>query len=102
MPPTRTLPILDALPVEAPRQTVLDAIPIDDSDEAVVDALPVLTAQPSPRKGTRFTRAIRFFGVVIGAIWSGLEWLFGAAVLLVGLAVLAALPVLQFLSLGYL
>ena len=31
-----------------------------------------------------------------------LAWLFGAAVLMVGLAILAALPVLQFLSLGYL
>ncbi len=30
------------------------------------------------------------------------EWLFGIAVLMIGLAVLAALPVLQFLSLGYL
>lgn len=30
------------------------------------------------------------------------EWLFGAATLLVGLAVLAGIPVLQFLSLGYL
>jgi hypothetical protein len=36
------------------------------------------------------------------ALASGLEWLFGVAALLVGLAVLAALPVLQFLSLGYL
>src|SRR5262249_21138849 len=29
-------------------------------------------------------------------------WLFGASVLMVGLAILAAIPVLQFLSLGYL
>jgi hypothetical protein len=36
------------------------------------------------------------------AVGSVLEWLFGAGVLLVGLAVLAALPLLQFLSLGYL
>ncbi len=32
----------------------------------------------------------------------GLEWLFGVLVLMVGLAVLAALPLVQFLSLGYL
>jgi hypothetical protein len=31
-----------------------------------------------------------------------LEWLFGAGTLMIGLAVLASLPVLQFLSLGYL
>jgi hypothetical protein len=36
------------------------------------------------------------------AIHSLAEWLFGVAVLMVGLAVLAALPILQFLSLGYL
>ncbi len=35
-------------------------------------------------------------------IYSIGEWLFGVAVLMVGLSVLAALPVLQFLSLGYL
>ena len=33
---------------------------------------------------------------------SGVEWLFGFATLFVGLAVLAALPLFQFLSLGYL
>src|SRR5581483_2992782 len=38
----------------------------------------------------------------IYALESMLEWLFGFAALLVGLAVLAALPVFQFLSLGYL
>jgi hypothetical protein len=41
-----------------------------------------------------------FWGVKTVA--SVLEWLFGAIALLVGLAVLAALPVVQFLSLGYL
>jgi hypothetical protein len=38
----------------------------------------------------------------VRAIGSLLEWVFGVAVLIVGLAFLAALPVLQFLSLGYL
>ena len=33
---------------------------------------------------------------------SGIEWLFGLGIVLLGLAVLAAVPVLQFLSLGYL
>lgn len=37
-----------------------------------------------------------------GAIASAWEWLFGLATILVGLAVLAATPLLQFLSLGYL
>src|SRR5207302_6061515 len=38
----------------------------------------------------------------VRAVGSLLDWLFGAVVLLIGLAVLAALPLLQFLSLGYL
>jgi hypothetical protein len=36
------------------------------------------------------------------AVASALEWIFGAASLVVGLSVLAALPIAQFLSLGYL
>src|SRR4051812_29650427 len=38
----------------------------------------------------------------LGAIVSGWEWLLGAASLLFGLSILAAFPVVQFLSLGYL
>src|SRR5213079_2994884 len=40
----------------------------------------------------------RLFWAIVGLP----EWLFGVGVLAIGLAVLAALPVLQFLSLGYL
>lgn len=43
-----------------------------------------------------------FLGKIVWTIASGLEWLFGAATLTIGLAVLAVIPVLQFLSLGYL
>ena len=39
---------------------------------------------------------------LVRSVASGAEWLFGLASLLVGLSTLAALPVLQFLSLGYL
>jgi hypothetical protein len=38
---------------------------------------------------------------VAGGIASSTEWLFGLVTLVVGLSVLAALPLLQFLSLGY-
>jgi hypothetical protein len=40
----------------------------------------------------------RVFGW-IGAVW---EWCFGTAILILGLAVLAAIPIVQFLSFGYL
>src|SRR5690349_917339 len=42
------------------------------------------------------------WGTVCYGSASSLEWAFGAATLVVALAVLAATPVLQFLSLGYL
>jgi hypothetical protein len=41
-------------------------------------------------------------GRIVQAIGSALEWLFGLAVLLVGLAALAGLPILGLFSLGYL
>ena len=57
-------------------------------------------ASSSPHNLTAIPFALaRSFGRGIHSIG---EWLFGIAVLMVGLAVLAALPVLQFLSLGYL
>jgi hypothetical protein len=62
--------------------------------------------QPAPRParlaGSVVEWAVRLPGRIIRAVGSVLEWLFGVAVLMVGLAILAALPVLQFLSLGYL
>jgi hypothetical protein len=40
-------------------------------------------------------------GSIVRVAGSGAEWLFGMASLVVGLSVLAALPIAQFLSLGY-
>ncbi len=62
---------------------------------------PVQDPAPDPALPTMTTRhgiALRS----LRATTSALEWLFGVAALFVGLAVLAALPLLQFLSLGYL
>jgi len=59
----------------------LDVIPVIDE--------PVLPTRFGPR---RIWRGITSFG----------EWCFGVVALVVGLAVLAALPVVQFLTLGYL
>lgn len=47
----------------------------------------------------RFTHRIWRFG---RAIVLGVEWIFGVGSLIVGLSILAALPLAQFLSLGYL
>jgi hypothetical protein len=54
---------------------------------------PVPVAIPTSRPG-RFRRAAGFIG-------SAGEWVFGVAALLLGLAVLASVPVGQFLALGY-
>ena len=83
-------------PGAVPQPEVLDPI-------RVPDALLVTDAEwrawqdrrPDP---TRPHFLIRCFYAVCTAF----EWLFGLACLFVGLAVLAALPLLQFLSLGYL
>ncbi len=84
-----------------PTPPLYRAIPVlevaDDPPTVLLDAL---SASPPPRKIVMnpFTVAWR----CVRLLASMLEWLFGVAVLMVGLAVLAALPVLQFLSLGYL
>lgn len=52
---------------------------------------------PRPRRG-----AWRKMVAGLRAVGSAIEWLFGGVAIVVGLAALAAIPVLQFLSLGYL
>lgn len=77
----------------------------EPAEEPVVAELvepPLLEAIAEEPPANRLTRAWRQLQRIVRAITSGLEWLFGAATLTVGLAVLAALPVLQLLSLGYL
>jgi hypothetical protein len=106
VPGYRVVPVLDALPAEP---AVLDAQP---AEPAVLDPIPVselvldpVLVPPIPPRWYEASppvvvwRLIRF--VVVG-IALMIEWLFGATVLTIGLAILAALPVLQFLSLGYL
>jgi hypothetical protein len=81
------------LPVLRVEDEILDVILI----AGPADPLPSIRRPRHP-----VVRGFAFIGRVLRAIGSGLEWLFGAVVLLLGLAVLAALPLLQFLSLGYL
>lgn len=87
------------------------ALALDDvpTAEVVLDAEvvppPVLDAEvvgPAWHDGSPPVILWRVGLITARAVASSLEWVFGAAVLTVGLAVLAAVPVLQFLSLGYL
>ena len=67
-----------------------------------MDAETVVLVDPLPASPGLIGRLAWLVGCVVAGIGSILEWLFGTMVLIVGLAVLAALPVVQFLSLGYL
>ena len=72
--------------IEVPAEAViLEALPAPPEKLPVLEALPAPPALPLPLR-------------VLLAGASKMEWLFGTAVLMVGLAVLATLPVLQFLS----
>jgi hypothetical protein len=95
----RALPVLgveDELPPALPALGVGDEIP-----PVIREALPAPSA-PVQRLRNPVVRAFAYIGRWLWAVSSLLDWLFGALVLLIGLAVLAALPLLQFLSLGYL
>ena len=79
---------------------ILTALPAEPI-EAVPAALPPMALPVDPR----LPRPAGPFGA-LGALWqwfaSVTEWLFGALAVMFGLALLAAIPILQFLSLGYL
>jgi hypothetical protein len=90
-----------------PTRPLYRAVPvleIADERNAVVDVLPaeLLPVRRRRRLRNPAPTLTRLVVRCVGAVGSVLEWLFGVAVLMVGLAALAALPVLQFLSLGYL
>src|SRR5436190_17483318 len=86
--------MLDALPSVLPVEDVLVVLPAEDIPSAVPVLEEVLPGSPTPSRS------------ILGRVWHGTcsacEWFFGAATLVVGLAVLAAVPILQFLTLGYL
>ena len=65
-------------------------------EEAEAETMPAV----APRR-RRLAPLWRLAGRMARALASAAEWLFGVVALLVGLATLAALPMAQFLSLGY-
>src|ERR1700736_182258 len=77
-------------------QALSTALPANDVRDVISLEMPVtLASVPSAAR-----RSLP--GRVLDGIASVSEWVFGAAAIIVGLALLAALPLLQFLSLGYL
>jgi Protein of unknown function (DUF4013) len=91
----------DPTPFQPPRRRAPAVALADDppevlpaeEDDLVPEALPAPSA---------LGRVLHFLGRVWYGITSACEWVFGALCLTVALAVLAAVPVVQFLSLGYL
>src|SRR5436305_570980 len=51
---------------------------------------------PRPRLRTRLARGV---GRVVRGVTSAMDWLFGAAALVIGLSALSAIPIAQFLGL---
>jgi hypothetical protein len=76
---------------------------MEDSDLYVLELDPEVAEDRPPSREFRPSRrsALRLLGRVSGAIWSAAEWVFGVFSLILGLSILAALPVIQLLSLGY-
>jgi hypothetical protein len=94
LPVARTIPVALAIAELAPpaRAIPIVARPPRESTE------PVPEPEPEPPLVSSFELIAQPFR----AVGSVLEWAFGFAALMVALAVLAAIPVAQFLSLGYL
>jgi outer membrane protein assembly factor BamB len=67
-----------------------------------VDSVPALRVQASNHITVQDAVAPSLPARLASALASGANWLFGALTLIVFLAVLSAVPILQFLSLGYL
>jgi len=80
-----------------PKDAILDVLPAAPPGPPIVDVLPA-PAEPVldvlPARG--------FFGTIWHFIGSAAEGVFGVFALIVGLAILSAIPIVQFLSLGYL
>jgi hypothetical protein len=81
---------------------VFTALPADKAVAVPGQAAAILPADNVTGALPAAGRRRGFLRVIWDGAASGSEWLFGAAAIIVGLALLAALPVLQFLSLGYL
>jgi len=103
-PVARPAPILDVIAVAPPpKPPVLDAIRVLDALPATP---PVLVAEEAGVPAVLPVSRPLFLKDPFGWVWwmigSTVEWCFGAFALILGLSVLAAVPIVQFLTLGYL
>jgi hypothetical protein len=96
--------VLPAPPPERADEPVLDVLPVAPPAAilAARDVLPVPLSLAEPERESLLTSVLLFPLRVLLALNAAFWWLFGVGVLIGALAVLAALPVLNVLSLGYL
>jgi hypothetical protein len=78
--------------------TILPGVWVEDEVATIPDVAPA--AELALRR-RRLAPLLRLAGRAVRGLASAAEWLFGAMTLMVGLSSLAALPIAQFLSLGY-
>ena len=99
----RAIPILDV--VELTPLNVVELAPLDVVERAPDPEMLVALPADAASELLTVTAAPPPWPVVVrcmAAVYLMMEWLVGIATLAVGLAVLAAIPILNFLSLGYL
>ncbi|MBL8797184.1 MAG: DUF4013 domain-containing protein [Planctomycetia bacterium] len=102
-PVARPAPILDVIAVAPPpRPPVLDAIHLPDVLPVAPPAVVEETGLPAVLPVSQPLFLKDPFGWIWWMIGSTVEWCFGAFALVLGLSILAAVPVAQFLTLGYL
>lgn len=106
---TQVIEVLDVLPATSPQ--VLEALPAVEDVVDVVPAMPQAAVDVLPAADVPQAEAPAPQVVVKKAAWwwrailgfcSVCEWLFGVLTLIIGLSFLAAVPVFNLLSLGYL
>lgn len=91
--------ITSATPFRFPSSSVdQDSLPGNEGDSTPDGPADIPPLAPSLPGRWSF---IGFIGWVVHGLFSAGEWLFGLAAMMVALAILAAIPILQFLSLGY-
>jgi hypothetical protein len=75
----------------------MDDVLLLEEPVVVVEAV----AQPVEAPPRRFRRLRGLMGTLARGLASAIGWVFGVISLILGLSILAALPILQFLSMGY-
>jgi hypothetical protein len=82
--------IPDVLPVRPPAGAILEVLPVNPLPKPIPEVVPIRVRLPA--------LPVRLWWHLTSAA----DWLFGAAAIMLGLAILAVIPIAQFLSLGYL